>query len=406
MIATERTLSYKELNEEANAVGHVLFSKGVRPDTIVAVLAERDSRAYVMRQGVLKSGGAFLPIDPYYPGDRIHFILEDSGANILLTTTAVVERRKEFFDKLAHEGKEIVIVQDAVSEGEKTDLNLAVPYEALAYVIYTSGSTGRPKGVMLTNKNLVNFADDNDKNHEIRGYTAYAHRSLAIAALTFDFSIMEEFVPLANGMTVVLATQEEILDPYKLGRLMIVNGVDVMSCTPSYMSNLLDTDAATDAVRALKSIDFGAEAFPSSLYKRLRDVNPQLYIMNGYGPTEATISCTMQVVEDGNDITIGIPGSNVHVVVMDENGEILPLGNKGELVILGDGSGISSRIRTSSRSSEDALIRQGISQESARTEGLNCTEGRMTRSSFADSVSSWGRSKKRSVYSTESIVQP
>ena len=146
LIATERTLSYKELNEEANAVGHVLFSKGVRPDTIVAVLAERDSRAYVMRQGVLKSGGAFLPIDPDYPGDRIHFILEDSGANILLITTAVAERRKEFFDRLAHEGKEIVIVQDAVSEGEKTDLNLAVPYEALAYVIYTSGSTGRPKG--------------------------------------------------------------------------------------------------------------------------------------------------------------------------------------------------------------------------------------------------------------------
>ena len=343
LVAKDRTLSYKELNEEANALGFILRSKGAKAESIVAVMPDRDSYAYVMRQGVLKSGGAFLPIDSEYPEDRIRFILEDSGAKLLVTKREILEKRKEMFDVLAESGVELICVEDAVKEGEKEDLNETVPYEALAYVIYTSGSTGKPKGVMLTNKNLVNFVDDNEKNHEILGYTRRGHVSLAIAALTFDFSIMEEFVPLANGMTVVLATHEDIMNPVLLGKLMTDNHVDVMSCTPSYLMNMLDmgefTDAFTDAVKGLKSVDMGAEAFPPALFGKLKDINPDICIMNGYGPTEATISCTMQVVEDTENITIGIPNVNVHVATIDREGRLQGLGALGEMVIIGDGVG-------------------------------------------------------------------
>ncbi|MBQ8955652.1 MAG: AMP-binding protein, partial [Lachnospiraceae bacterium] len=239
---------------------------------------------------------------------------------------------------LKEEGLEYITVQDALLEENRSDLNIPVPYEALSYVIYTSGSTGKPKGVMLTNKNLVNFVDDNEKNRETQGYTKRARVGLATAALTFDVSIMEEFIPLSCGMTTVLATQEEILDPGRLSSLMLKNKVEVMNCTPSYLSNLLDLGVMEEPIKALKSIDLGAESFPETLYKKLRAVNPDLYIMNGYGPTEATISCTMQVI-DSEDITIGIPNANVHVATFDRDGRLQPPGALGELVIIGDGVG-------------------------------------------------------------------
>ncbi len=343
VVADDRTLTFRQLNEEANALGHCLKKAGAGPDTIVATLGERNSYAYVMRQGILKSGGAFLPIDPEYPEDRIRFIVEDAGVKLIVTTGSVIEKRRAFLDELALTGIRIIDVCEAVKEESRNDLNVDVSENALAYVIYTSGSTGRPKGVMLTNKNLVNFVDPNEKNNEILGYTGRGTAALAIAALTFDFSIMEEFVPIANGMTVVLATHEQIMDPIALAELMSENRVDVMSCTPSYIMNLLDmgeyTDVFTKAVKRLRSIDFGAEAFPSSLLDKLKAVNPDIYIMNGYGPTEATISCTMQVIENADNITIGIPNANVSVCTVDRDGRLQPLGALGEMIIMGDGVG-------------------------------------------------------------------
>lgn len=339
VVAVDRTLSYSALNTEANCVGNVLISEGAVCEMIVAVIADRNSLAYVMRQGVLKSGAAFLPIDPEYPDDRIDFILEDSGAEIVVTDADIPARRRDLFDRMKKRGITVITAQEAILSGEGKNPNVSVPYEALAYVIYTSGSTGRPKGVMITGKNLVNFVDDNVKNREIRGYTSRGHVSLAIAALTFDFSIMEEFVPIANGMTVVLAGKEEIMDPVRISDLMTKNNVDVMSCTPGYIMNMLDMDVFINAVKGLRSIDLGAEAFPLALYEKLTSINPDIYIMNGYGPTEATISCTMQVIEGAGAITIGIPNANVSAATVDREGRLQIPGAMGELVILGDGVG-------------------------------------------------------------------
>lgn len=339
VIAHDRSLTYSELNSEANSVGSVLRSKGAAPETIVAVLADRNSYVYVMRQGVLKSGAAFLPIDPEYPEDRIRYILEDAGVKLLLTDSDIAQRRKELFDSLKSDGIQLITVEEAVSTGSSEDVNADVPYGSLAYVIYTSGSTGKPKGVMLTNKNLVNFVDDDDKNAEITGYIRNTTTSLAIAAFTFDFSIMEEFVPLANGMTVVIADKDDIMNPLLISNLITDNHVDAMCCTPGYIMNMLDTEVFSKAVKRIKSVDLGAEAFPTALYGKLTALNPDIHIMNGYGPTEATISCTMQVITSPDNITIGIPNVNVTAATVDRDGRLQIPGSMGELVILGDGVG-------------------------------------------------------------------
>ena len=336
-IANGKSLTYRELNTAANRLGHFLQDNGVGVEKIVGVMLNRGLEVYISRQGILKSGGAFLPMTPDYPDDRVKFIVEDSKFQHIVTTRNIYEERKDFFDAL---NIFICLVEDTQSEkisGE--NLNVDVPTDALAYCIYTSGSTGKPKGVMLTNHNLVNFVDANPKNHEILGYTERGKVSLALAAITFDVSIMEEFIPLAHGLTICMTNEDEIHNPWMLKELCDKNQVDIMSCTPSYLANLIDFPEFESVIKRIKSVDFGAEAFPSALFTKLRAINPEIYIMNGYGPTEATISCTMKAIESAENITIGFPNSNVKVVMTDEKNRPLPIGALGEMTIIGDGIG-------------------------------------------------------------------
>lgn len=156
-----------------------------------------------------------------------------------------------------------------------------------------------------------------------------------MAAMTFDVSVLEEFLPLTNGMTAVIASDEEILNPLMLGELIVRNKVDIMTTTPTYLSNMIDLPQLEKAVSQIKVFDVGAEAFPPALYDKIRRVNPDAYIMNGYGPTETTISCTMKVITDSRNITIGTPNGNVKVYIVDKENKILPDGETGELVIAG-----------------------------------------------------------------------
>lgn len=334
VIACGQSLTYAQLNRQANRLGRKLRQNGLAVEGIAGVMLKRNLLVYIARQGILKAGGAFLPIDPEYPVERIQYILQDSGARHLVVSREVYEARKEFLDSLN-------IGIFLVDEGENTvlpadNLNIDVPPEALAYCIYTSGSTGKPKGVMLTQRNLVNFVDANPKNYEILGYTEYGQVSLALAAITFDVSIMEEFIPLANGLTVCMANEEEIHNPLALRELCLAQQVDIMTCTPSFLMNLIDIPEMKSVVGQLRSIDLGAEAFPAALYGKLRALNPDIHIMNGYGPTEATISCTMAVIQGPEHITIGQPNANVKVVMVDGQNQPLPIGALGEMVIMGD----------------------------------------------------------------------
>ena len=337
IITMEETLSYAQLNSQANRLANGLIAGGTNPGDIVALMLPRSAKVYITRQGILKAGAAFLPIDPKYPDDRIAYMLGDSGAAALIVDSETFQERNAFLSGLHCR---VCTVENLLDNPAETNPDIARAPDDLCYCIYTSGSTGKPKGVMLSQKNLVNFVDANPKNHEILGYTERGHVSLAQAAFTFDVSVMEEFIPLANGMTICMAGEEEIHNPMALAELMLKNHVDMMSCTPSFLSNMIDLNVMRAPLSRVVSYDFGAEAFPPSLYGKIRDINPDAYIMNGYGPTEATISCTMDVVTDPRRITIGRPNANVKAYVVDEQMRILPPRMLGELVICGEGVGI------------------------------------------------------------------
>ena len=336
VVSGKESFTYAQLNERANRIANSLVEKGVRREIIVGVVLERCCDFYAVRQGILKSGGAFAVATPDYPDDRIQYIFEDSGAPFIITTKEIAEERKELFAKLPC----TILLLEELLENENTDNpQVKIGEHDLCYCIYTSGSTGKPKGVLIEHINLSNFVNPDPKNAETYGYVSRGSVSLSMAAMTFDVSVLEEFLPLTNGMTAVIASDEEILNPLMLGELILKNKVDIMTTTPTYLSNMIDLPQLEKAVSQIKVFDVGAEAFPPALYDKIRRVNPDAYIMNGYGPTETTISCTMKVITDSKNITIGVPNGNVKVYIVDKENHVVPDGETGELVIAGLGVG-------------------------------------------------------------------
>ena len=332
----KESFTYAQLNERANKIANSLMEKGVGREKIVGVVLERCCNFYAVRQGILKAGGAFAVAAPDYPDDRIQFIFEDAGAPFIITTKELAGERKELFSKLSGT---ILLLEDLLENKNTQNPDVKIEEHDLCYCIYTSGSTGKPKGVMIEHINLANFVNPNPKNAETYGYVSRGSVSLSMAAMTFDVSVLEEFIPLTNGLTAVIASDEEILNPVMLGDLILKNGVDIMTTTPTYLSNMIDLPQLREAASRIKVFDVGAEAFPPALYDKIRAVNPDAYIMNGYGPTETTISCTMKVITDSKNITIGEPNGNVQVYVVDKENKILPDGETGELVVAGLGVG-------------------------------------------------------------------
>ncbi len=336
-VANGEKLTYDQLNKAANAVAHSLMDEGATLNHIVALMLDRTNYVYMAREGILKAGGAFLSLDPEYPDDRITFILKNAGCRLLLTTREIFEARKEM---LADTGVRILFMEEIHTDSRTENPSLPVPEDALAYCIYTSGSTGTPKGVLLSQKNLVNFAVVSDKNREAKYYTAGNRVSLALASISFDVSIMEEFLPFACGMTVCMATEEEIHDAGKFFALLNTNGVEAICCTPSFLANFIDMPGAAEALSHVNAYDLGAEAYLPALTEKIHAINPKALIINGYGPTEATISCTCTLINEGDRITIGTPNANVEAYVLDKQGRLLPPCAIGELAITGDGVGI------------------------------------------------------------------
>ncbi len=334
--SSKESFTYAQLNERANRIANSLIEKGVGCEKIVGVVLERCCDFYAVRQGILKAGGAFAVAAPDYPDDRVQFIFEDAGVPFIITTKEIQKERQELFSRLSCT---VLLLEELLENPNAGNPDTQIKEHDLCYCIYTSGSTGKPKGVMIEHINLANFVNPNPKNAETYGYVSRGSVSLSMAAMTFDVSVLEEFLPLTNGMTAVIASDEEILNPLMLGELIVRNKVDIMTTTPTYLSNMIDLPQLQEAAAQIKVFDVGAEAFPPALFDKIHAVNPDAYIMNGYGPTETTISCTMKVITDSKNITIGEPNGNVQVYVVDKENRILPDGETGELVIAGLGVG-------------------------------------------------------------------
>ncbi|MBP5155047.1 MAG: amino acid adenylation domain-containing protein, partial [Clostridia bacterium] len=321
---------YKELNETANRIAHGLIASGVKRGGRVALLMHRVRDAYAARQAVLKTGAAFIPIDPKYPDERMAYILDNSGAQAAVSTAELLRDKKGSFRGAA------ALDIEALKQTNNCE-NPDVPAEQtdLSYIIYTSGSTGKPKGVMITHRNLVNLCLDGSN------LTTLIHRrggdivSGSFASLAFDASIFEEAIPLSHGYTAVIASEEEIENPLLYADMMIRYGVNMSFFTPSYVSNVLDCPPFVKALRNFKAMMMGAEAVPPELVQKLRDAGVTAEIYDGYGPTETTVACTFHRVTD-KYVTIGKPVANTNIYILGTRGEIMPIGALGELTIAGE----------------------------------------------------------------------
>ena len=337
VICRGKALSYGELDRLSNRVANCLIKKGVGRDILVGVLLERTESAYVAEQGVLKAHGAFLPFTVSYPDERIVFSMEDASAVLLLTSRKLREERPA----LSEGGFEVLALED-ILEAQTDDTYPTAEGIApgdLAYCIYTSGSTGRPKGVMIEQGNLANYVHRNEKSVEIMHYARPGRIALAMAAFSFDVSIVEQFVPLCNGNTVCLAAEEEMQDPFLLARMIIDSRVNGLTCTPTFLSNIVGIPACAEALRHIDFYDVGSEAFPKNLYMKLRALREDSVILNVYGPTECTMGCAATVMGPDGEVTVGGPIVNTKFYVMDADGNSLGVGEKGELIICGAGVG-------------------------------------------------------------------
>lgn len=327
LIAADGTFQYTELNEAMNRVAAGLYHYGVRKGDRVAILLPRTSRMVMAMYGVLKAGAVYIPCDPEYPEDRIQYILEDSGAKYVLTTTDRVEKF----------GAGTGLDMEALCSGEWDERPEAdVSSDDLAYMIYTSGSTGRPKGVMLTHGGITNYLYSHPGNRHIYALATEAHTMISVTTVSFDMSLKETAAALCNGLTLVLASEEEANNPVLLAALFQRTNGDAFNATPSRMAQYLGMRELRDAIGKCKIVMCGGEKYSPKLLEQLKKVT-SARIFNTYGPTEITVSCNAKELTNETQISIGKPLLNVQEFIADPDGNELPAGVVGELYVGGAG---------------------------------------------------------------------
>ncbi|HET7460819.1 MAG TPA: amino acid adenylation domain-containing protein [Longimicrobium sp.] len=310
--------SYAELERRANRLAHRLRALGVGPEAKVAVCMERTPELVAALFGVLKAGGAYLPIDPAYPAERIAFMVEESGAAVVLTHASLAERLPPTAAR--------VLAVDADDGAAEPDTRPGLPVDErnLAYVIYTSGSTGRPKGVQIEHRASVAFL------HWIRELVSDDERGavLASTSVSFDVSVAEIFGTLSWGGSIVL-----VRNALSLKELEVP--VTLASMAPSAAAELLRAGGIPPTLRRL---NLAGEALPPALARGLHALGTLETVANCYGPTEdTTYSSAWEVPPGAERVLIGRPAANTRLYVLDGRLRPVPPGVPGELWIGGQG---------------------------------------------------------------------
>jgi len=317
-------LTYAELDARANALACHLQAQGLGPGEMVGICLERSEQMLVGLLGILKSGAAYLPLDPEFPVERLGFMLEDSGARLVVT-----ERRLS--EELLPAQTQTVCLDDAeealsAHAGERPESRAAA--EDLAYVIYTSGSTGKPKGVQVPHRAVSNFLSSMAREP---GLTS-SDGLLAVTTISFDISVLELFLPLSVGARVVVASAEVSSDGPQLLEELARSRATVMQATPATWRMLVESGwSGGDGLRVL----CGGEALSSDLASELLRRSDAVW--NLYGPTETTIWSTCRRLSPETAVTVGGPIANTRVHILDRFARPVPVGVAGDLYIGGAG---------------------------------------------------------------------
>ncbi|MCY8532791.1 amino acid adenylation domain-containing protein [Bacillus vallismortis] len=322
-------VNYQELNEKANRLAHLLIEKGLGPEQYVALALPRSPEMVASMLAVLKTGAAYLPLDPEFPADRISYMLKDAKPSCILTTEEIAARLPDDLS-VPQLVLDQTVTQEIVKRYSPGNPNVSVSLAHPAYIIYTSGSTGRPKGVVVTLKSLSNFLLSMQEAFSL----GEEDRLLAVTTVAFDISALELFLPLISGAQVVIAKKETIREPQTLAQMIEYFDINIMQATPTLWHALVANEPET--LRGLRVL-VGGEALPSGLLQALHEL--QCPVTNLYGPTETTIWSAAAFLEKGvkGVPPIGKPIWNTQVYVLDHGLQPVPPGVVGELYIAGTG---------------------------------------------------------------------
>ena len=321
LVFNDSKMTYSELNEKANQIARILRTKGVKPELIVGVMAERSLEMVIGMMGVLKAGGAYLPIDPGYPAETIEHMIKDSGTKLILTQTALKEKINFEVELLCLDDEETYRNED-----KSNTVHINRPND-LVYIIYTSGSTGKPKGVMIEHRNVVNLVEwfgkkyDIDKNRNAINNTSFS----------FDVSVEEITVSLLNGATVFIPEKEIILDRNRYIQYLNKNKINIAQFVPGLLRELL---SESEKVESLNVVICGGEALDESLKNKMISKGYNLY--NHYGPTEITVDGLIARCSE-DKVTLGKPVDNVKCYILDKFMNLQPIGIPGQLCVSGKG---------------------------------------------------------------------
>ncbi|MEO0012600.1 MAG: hypothetical protein RLZZ535_989 [Cyanobacteriota bacterium] len=330
------TLTYKELNHHANQLARYLQDLGVSPGDLVGICLDRSLEMIISLLGVLKAGGAYLPLDPAYPKERLSFILSDTRVSVLLTQEQLVQ-------ELPQPKTKIVLLersQEVIALRSEANLGVLTTPDNLAYTVYTSGSTGQAKGVVVVHRNLVNAYQGWSNSYQLK--TLKSH--LQMASFSFDVFSGDWIRALCSGAKLVLCPGDLLLEPEKLYRLMCEEKIDSAEFVPAVLKNLVQyLESKSQNLHLMKLLVVGSDILYVREFEQFRRVcGAKTRLINSYGVTEATIDSTyfestaLELSSEGV-IPIGRPFGNTQVYILDKQLQPVAIGVPGELYLGGLG---------------------------------------------------------------------
>lgn len=332
-IFNDVTMTYKDLSIKSNQLAQYLVSQGVMPGDTIGIYIHRDMYMLISILGVLKSGAAYLPLDPHYPDKRINYMLSNSQSKILLTHRASVLKHIQGYTGLIIDVEEII--KSAVSNSD--GVCIATKPSDIAYVIYTSGTTGAPKGVSISHQAACNHMHWMHEAYDFNDRDVFLQKT----PFSFDASVWEFFMPLWVGGTLVIAPSEAHANPEEIIALVKKNEVSILQLVPSMLREMTLTPNF-ESCSSLRHVFCGGEVLlPETIHAFFEHNIAGCNLHNLYGPTETTIDAlafTCSPQDATSPVSrIGKPISNTNVYVLDDHKNLVPTGILGELYISGDG---------------------------------------------------------------------
>ncbi|MEG5139394.1 MULTISPECIES: non-ribosomal peptide synthetase family protein [unclassified Microcoleus] len=352
-VCENQQITYSELNARANQIAHYLQQLGIKPEVIVGICVERSLEAIAGILGILKSGGAYLPLDPAMPKERLALMLQNAQTPVLLTQQHLLENLPE---TQAH----IVCLDTDIPSFSPTPF-VSASGENLAYIIYTSGSTGTPKGVAIEHRQLLNYLHGIQEKLNLPSGANYA----TVSTFAADLGNTVIFPALCSGGCLHIISQERATDAQAMGAYFQQHSIDCLKIVPSHLKALLSASNASQ-ILPKKRLILGGEPLMWNLIETIQKYNPDCSIFNHYGPTETTVGVlTYQVKMQGDRISetvpLGRPLPNTQIYLLDSHLQPVPLGVPGELYIAG--AGLARGYLNQPELTAEKFIRHPFSQE-------------------------------------------